>query len=492
MATPNPTTPQPERNIREILRELSPAISKWFGKLFDLEKGLDRENTIVEIKTNKRIEGANAWLLMCSILIASLGLSLNSPAVIIGAMLVSPLMSPILGIGLGVAINDKDTLFISLRHFGIAMFIAVFTSTLYFYILNGDMTDEIRGRTSPTLLDGMVAIFGGVAGIISVTRKGTSNAIPGVAIATALMPPLCVTGFGLARLIRLYLFPPEVSELEYQELVSLALNTAGGSFYLFFLNSFFIAFMSYIIIRLLKFPLRAHVNEREARRNRMITILVSGLIIILPTRILINLSQYNHDQREAEAFVKRHFPNSCFEHELTHTSTDTNQLVLRLLGRSLSRDSIAHYDSLLNQNYALNKPARIYAMQAELSMAEVRSLMDRQEKSVLSVIDSTREFNVQTIEENTRLREELGKITSDSALVAKTFLLVDHVYKNVTSIRFDREPIEALNGQVQKAPPTFYVRWEGRFSGPEQEDLRGFLKKSTDLDTFRIVRVSNE
>ena len=280
--------------------------------------------------------------------------------------------------------------------------------------------------------------------------------------------------------------PPE----QYQELITIALNTIGGSFYLFFLNSFFIALTAYIIIRLLHFPLRSHVNEREARRNRIITLLVSAVIIVLPARILINLSQFTHDQRETTAFVNKYFPNSCFEHELTATTTDTNRLVLRLLGRSLVRDSVLHYDSLLNAQYALNKPAKIYTMQAELSMAEVRSLMERQEKSVISLIDSTRESSARAVRENNQLREELGTLTSDSALVAKTFLLVDHVYKNIESIRFDPEPIESIDGQVQKAPPTFYIKWKGYLSEKSLEDLRGFLQKSTDLGDFRIVRIA--
>lgn len=488
MSTPTPS--HGERSIREILSELSRAAAKWFNELLDLEKGVDREGTLIAIKTNKRMHGANAWLLMCSIMIASLGLSLDSPAVIIGAMLVSPLMSPILGVGLGVAINDKDTLFIALRHFGIAIFIAVITSTVYFYILAGEMTDEISGRTSPTLLDGMVAIFGGIAGVISTTRKDKSNAIPGVAIATALMPPLCVTGFGIARLLRLYISPPTLNRPEeFQELVNLALNTIGGSFYLFFLNSFFIAFTTYIIIRLLRFPLRSHINVNEARRNRMITLLVSGLIIILPTRILIKLSQFNHDKREAAAFVGKYFPTYCFEHELRKITPDTNQLVIRLLGRRLSRDSVAHYDSLFNADYSLHKPANIYTMQAELSMAEVRSLMDRQERTMLGRIDSSQQINTRIIQENTKLRDQLKVVTSDSSLLAKTFLLVEYVYSKLESIRFDRESIESAEGRVQKTTPTFYVRWKGNFSETDREDLQGFLQKSTDIEEFRIVEI---
>ncbi|HKK79877.1 MAG TPA: DUF389 domain-containing protein, partial [Phaeodactylibacter sp.] len=204
MSEPNPNTPTPPRRPREVFSELWKALKEWFRSLLDLREGLDREGTIVAIRTNKRMQGANAWLLGCSIMIASLGLDLNSPAVIIGAMLVSPLMSPILGIGLGVAINDKDAMFTAMRHFAIAIVIALVTSTFYFFITPfGNMTEEIQSRTSPTFLDGLVAIFGGFAGIISSTRKDKTNAIPGVAIATALMPPLCVTGFGIAEFFEL-------------------------------------------------------------------------------------------------------------------------------------------------------------------------------------------------------------------------------------------------------------------------------------------------
>ena len=137
---------------------------------------------------------------MCSIVIASIGLDLDSQAVIIGAMLISPLMSPILGIGLSVGINDYNTLKKSLSHFAIAIGIALITSTIYFYLSPFDqITPQISARTEPTFLDVLIAFFGGIAGIVSNARKDISTTLPGVAIATALMPPLCVTGFGIAN-----------------------------------------------------------------------------------------------------------------------------------------------------------------------------------------------------------------------------------------------------------------------------------------------------
>ena len=140
--------------------------------LIDLDKGVDHDATIKEINDKKSIYGANAWMLMCSIMIASIGLNTNSQAVIIGAMLISPLMSPILAIGLGVAINDQKTLWEALYHFGISILIAVVTSSLFFMISPlKEFTEQIEARTAPTIFDVIIGFFGGIAGIVSIARK---------------------------------------------------------------------------------------------------------------------------------------------------------------------------------------------------------------------------------------------------------------------------------------------------------------------------------
>ena len=184
------TTPQEAPNKQSLKNAWTYTVT-YVKDVLDLERGVDKMGTIDEIRTKKSMGGANAWMLMCSIVIASIGLSQNSQAVIIGAMLISPLMAPILGIGLSVGINDMATLRVSLLHFLTAMIIAVLTSTIYFSIFQiPEITPEIQSRTSPTFLDIFVAIFGGIAGIISIARKDISVTLPGVAIATALMPPL--------------------------------------------------------------------------------------------------------------------------------------------------------------------------------------------------------------------------------------------------------------------------------------------------------------
>ena len=183
-----------------------------------------------------------------------IGLDTNSTAVIIGAMLISPLMSPILGVGLSLAIHDKHLLFRSFRNLFLAVVISLGASILYFFLSPlGDPTPELQARTFPTLLDVLVALFGGIAGIVSISRHEQTNAIPGVAIATALMPPFCTAGFSIATGKWNYFF---------------------GAFYLFFINAVFISFATYLIVRYLKFP------EKEFADKKLPGSITNGLVVL--------------------------------------------------------------------------------------------------------------------------------------------------------------------------------------------------------------------
>ena len=169
------------------------------GIIAGLRSGTDVEATVARIPNGVELRGANFLILLCASMIASIGLNTSSVAVIIGAMLISPLMGPILGIGLGIAIHDRALLLGAFKTFGGAVAISLAASLIYFWVTPiTKLTPELVARTSPTLLDVGVAFFGGVAGIIAGSRRETTTAIPGVAIATALMPPLCTAGYGLA------------------------------------------------------------------------------------------------------------------------------------------------------------------------------------------------------------------------------------------------------------------------------------------------------
>lgn len=214
------------------------------------------------VRASASLSATNLWVLMCAIAIASIGLNVNSTAVIIGAMLISPLMGPIVGLGYGTAVSDFSLIKLSFRNMLIFIVISLITSTLYFILspLN-EAQSELLARTQPTLWDVLIAFFGGVAGMLATTRKEGSNVIPGVAIATALMPPLCTVGFGLAH--------------QHWDFVI-------GAFYLFAINCVFIAFASLLFSKILKLPRRGLVTPSKLRLHRIV-ILSILLLVMLPS-----------------------------------------------------------------------------------------------------------------------------------------------------------------------------------------------------------------
>lgn len=269
------------QNNKTPLLRLYVSIRNGLHTIFSLHEGTDAEGTIAGIKNNVQLRGANIWILICAAGLASIGLDVNSAAVIIGAMLISPLMSPILGIGLAVGINDRELLVDSLKNFGIAVAGSVGASTIYFLLTPlGQETSELVARTSPTLLDVGVALFGGIAGIVAGSRREKTNAIPGVAIATALMPPLCTAGFGLATGNWAFFF---------------------GAFYLFFINAVFISLSTYLVVRFLHFPYQTFPDERTKLITRR-WIMGFTVIVMAPSAVIL----YNviKDQQEKNSIGK--------------------------------------------------------------------------------------------------------------------------------------------------------------------------------------------
>ncbi|MBR5433627.1 MAG: TIGR00341 family protein [Bacteroidales bacterium] len=239
------------------------SISEYLKSLINISNDCDAESTIQNISQNIEFKGVNVWILVFAIFLASIGLNVNSTAVIIGAMLVSPLMGPIMGCGLAIGISDLKMLKKSLKNLFVMTIISLLVSTLYFTLTPlSDAQSELLARTRPTLFDVMIASFGGFAGIVASSRKKEmTTVVSGVAIATALMPPLCTAGFGLGTGQINYFF---------------------GAFYLFFINSFFIALATFLIVKYLDFPELVYVDEKR-RKNVRRSIAIFSIIVITPS-----------------------------------------------------------------------------------------------------------------------------------------------------------------------------------------------------------------
>lgn len=286
----------------------------------DLTEYIDVKQAATDIRNNIAFKGPNIHILFCAIVIASVGLNVNSVAVIIGAMLISPLMSPIVGVGLALGTNDLYLLKNSLKNLGIMVGISLFASTLYFLVTPLDLEHptELLARTNPTIYDVLIALFGGFAGIIATSRKEQqSNVIVGVAIATALMPPLCTVGYGLATL------QPEFFL---------------GALYLFFINSVFIALAAFLGTKYIGYEQVVDANP-QLERKRKIAITIGLIIIILPSIWSgIVVIQDNNFTRNANSFISE---NKSIGKSYVYDSkvhTDTKQIELFIAGEELAAE----------------------------------------------------------------------------------------------------------------------------------------------------------
>ena len=279
------------------------------------------ETAIVEqISDGVTFRGANLWVLIFAIFIACLGLNLNSTAVIIGAMLISPLMGPIIGMGLAVGRADLELLKRSLTNYGVSTVISVLTAALYFQLTPlTEAQSELLARTSPTLYDVLIALFGGAAGILALSTGGKGNVIPGVAIATALMPPLCTAGYGLAMGEWSFFF---------------------GACYLFFINTVFIALATYVGVRLLQFKPKQFVDKaRLAVVNRYIAVIV--VVTMLPavymTTQIIRQSVFENHVKQ---FVKQELNHPGTRILSEQADRETKTLDVVALGAALPNEMI--------------------------------------------------------------------------------------------------------------------------------------------------------
>lgn len=288
-----------------------------------LHDDADEEGTIATIKANVDFRGINLWALVLAIIVASVGLNVNSTAVIIGAMLISPLMGPIMGAGLALGINDVALLRRSVRNLGIAALVSVLTSMLYFAVSPlADAQSELLARTRPTIYDVLIALAGGAAGIVAATRRSErSNVIPGVAIATALMPPLCTAGFGISRGDWMFTL---------------------GALYLFVINSVFICLATLGVVRLLHFQRVVDLDVAHARRIR--ALIGSGtLVTVVPSVVVAwGVVQQTRFESAARRYVAENFVYA--ERSVVNTSLryrrDSSTIETTLLGRPLSPDAI--------------------------------------------------------------------------------------------------------------------------------------------------------
>ena len=338
----------------------------FLKNLLNLHQGEEKKEKVIEdILSNISFRGANLWVLACAILIASIGLNVNSTAVIIGAMLISPLMGPIVGAGFALATYDFDLLKKTGRSLLIATVVSLTVSFIYFYISPfKDVQSELLARTSPTIYDVLIAFVGGLVGAISLTREDKGNPIPGVAIATALMPPLCTAGFGLAT-----------GNISY----------FLGAFYLYSINCFFIGIATFLIIKYLKYTPKNTGNEALNKRLRVVITTLVILIVTPSLYLAYSLLEEKKFHENVAHYITAEFENSGYTiiYKKIRYNTNPKSIELAFLDKKFSDEELKTLQSNLKNFNLLNTELIVRQKESEIDK-EILSEINKNKSSLSS------------------------------------------------------------------------------------------------------------
>lgn len=442
--------------MEEKEKSLWQVVKGYFNALPDKE---NEEETIRQISSGIVFHGANLWVLVFAVFTASLGLNVNSTAVIIGAMLISPLMGPIIGVGLAIGISDLDLLKRSIKNFFVSTLISVLTATVYFIVTPlTDAQSELLARTSPSLYDVLIALCGGAAGILALATKGKGNVIPGVAIATALMPPLCTAGYGLA-----------VGNLSF----------FFGAFYLYFINTVFIALATYLGVRMLRFQRKKFVDPNRMKIvNRYILGLT--LLTISPAAYLtVQIIKRSMMENSISKFVKNELDYSG-THIISGNRNDKNMtLDVVAVGNTISSSDIRKAQDRMN-NY-------------QLGAYKLNIIQGTQSDSIL-MLNNARNTEIS----NQKLMEQAAQIhalESELDNYMRYEGLGMEIRKELKAIIPSAKSIGLSRVNEARTDTTTTVRQyviavvecNGSLSGMEQKRLRDWLKERAKTDSLRLI-----
>lgn len=384
-----------EKDIKKNAFGLFNGILIFIQSVFRFNNDIDKNATINSIKNDISMRGTTAWILICSILIASVGLNADSTAVVIGAMLISPLLGPILGLGLSISTNDIDTLKNSLTNIFVMVLLSITTAYIFFTLIPiNDETSELLSRTSPDFRDVLIAFFGGLALIIAKTKKeNISSAIFGVAIATALMPPLCTVGYYLAEN---------------------NLTNAAGALLLFLINTLYIIVATYIVLKVLGFPLKVYANSKRRKFvNRAVTLIAASFAVVAVLEF-IEVVDESKFEREAKSFLDSELaelPNGDYlsNSAIIDYNDGESQITINTFGQKpISKEIMDLLEKKIKNNDEL-KSTKILFIQQELEDSYTLNNTFLKELRLRDSIDIAMKKN-----EIENLNEEINKLRTIS------------------------------------------------------------------------------
>ncbi len=458
----------------ENFKNLWEKFKHFISELINIRNNTDKSGTIEDIKNNISIKGHTAWILVFSILIASIGLNVSSTAVVIGAMLISPLMGPILGIGLSIGINDIDTLKRSMINLGVMLSLSLITSFAFFSLpLFQELTPELFARTQPNVLDVMIAISGGLALIVAISRPSAqTNTVAGVAIATALMPPLCTAGYGLA-----------VGKLDY----------FLGAMFLFLINTTFIALSTFVIVKYLRFPMVKYINSAKRRSVSRFASFVAILVLTGSIYTFYNLYQEKEFDSKAKKFFQSVQDDGfvIIDKEKEDINFEENSIDITVFGKSVSTADEQTWKNRLIE-LGMNENIKLYVHKGKDNTKLINEFQNLKNQVAQNqkIIDG-RDASIRSKEERIQfLENERAKFLENQVPFIKISEEAKTNYENLQEFAYSRQ----LKTNFSKVDTltVFYTKWQESMSIKDVDNqelkLKKWLKIRLDLDTLKIVR----
>lgn len=416
------------------------------------------DNIIAQITEGVNFQGAPLWILILAIFVASLGLNVNSTAVIIGAMLISPLMGPIIGMGLAVGIADLNLFRKAIINYLITTILSVVTATIYFSLSPiTEAQSELLARTSPTLYDVLIALCGGAAGILAVATKGKNNVIPGVAIATALMPPLCTAGYGLAMGNISYFF---------------------GAFYLYFINTVFIAFTTCVGVRLMHFHRKKIVHQEKLKRvNYYIASIV--IITMIPAGYMTwQIIKQSVIENNVESFLRNEIKDKG-TYILSHTFDKENKtLDVITIGNSISNSNVKKAQEALSDY-------RLHIIQG--ASADSLMAMQQKKRGLVAAGEGTSSDLKEQVYKNDALQKQLAAYTRYPELAKEMKQELKAICPEAKSIALSHTSEVFVDTALTRKYVLAVVKTSKTLPANDKQQLYKWLKVRVKTDSLQLV-----
>jgi len=462
---------QSKQEAKKKIDELAKSSKSFFENLLDIRHDTDADATIKSIKDNIAMKGHTVWILGFSILVASIGLNVSSTAVVIGAMLISPLMGPILGIGLSIGINDIDTLKKSMANLAIMLIISLLVSFLFFSIpLFQKETPELLARTQPDVRDVLIAMFGGLALIVAITRPTPqTNTVAGVAIATALMPPLCTAGYGLA-----------VNNIDY----------FLGAIFLFTINTVFIALATFVIVKYLHFPMVKYINSAKRKTISRFASFVAIVVLGVSVYTFYDLYKKNKfsDNIENYKIALKDKGYVLIDDDEKAINYNEKTLVLTIFGKVNPDDRKKIND--LKSDFNLKEVNLIIhgAIDDSKVINEIQSLREKFNESQ-KIIEGRDDYIKSKDERIHYLEKELRQVFKSRIPFAKISEEAKINYEELEELSYSK--MVKTNFKSMDTINVFTLKWYDSIPKKQkklqQKKLHKWLKARLDLDTLQIV-----